>query len=233
MARDKAHSEPPDHAARRPDGEAPSGGDNIVPIRPVDSTLLPPRIATARLVLRPLSENDAADVFAYAADTEMTKYLLWDAHQSIDDSLVFLRHVAGRYALGEPYDWGIEWNGRIIGTIGLFDRKIGAERAEVGFALGRAYWRQGFMREALTGILDHAFCDLALRRVVARTHLENKGSRALLLAAGFTQEGALRQDVYAKGLFWDVAYFGLLVGEFKPRQMPVARRKRAPARAPR
>lgn len=218
---------------KQAEGNSSTAGAQVVPIRPVDSTLIPPRIVTSRLVLRPLSEGDAPDVFAYAADAEMTRYLLWDAHQSIDDSLVFLRHVAGRYALGEPYDWGIEWNGRVIGTIGLFDRRISAERAEVGFALGRAYWRQGFMRESLTAILDHAFCDLALRRVVARTHVQNQGSRALLASTGFTQEGTLRQDIYAKGLFWDVAYFGLLVGEFKPRQTPIERRKRAPARAPR
>lgn len=210
-----------------------AASDNVLPLRPVDSTLLPPRIVTQRLVLRPLCEADANDVFAYAADSEMTRYLLWDAHRSIDDTLVFLREVAGRYAQGEPYDWGIEWNNRVIGTIGLFDRRISAERAEVGFALGRAYWRQGFMREALAAVLDHSFCNLALRRVVARTHLQNSASRALLTDAGFSLEGSLRQDVYAKGLFWDVAYYGLLVGEFKPRQTPVDRRAKRPARGPR
>ena len=84
------------------------------------------------------------------------------------------------------------------------------------------------MREALGAILEHAFCDLALRRVIARAHVQNSASRALLTSAGFVHEGTLRQDLYAKGLFWDVAYFGLLVGEFRPLRIVGDRRKKAP-----
>ena len=206
--------------------------DNVILLRGANFATLPPILRTPRLTLRPLFESDESDIFAYAHDVEMTRFLLWDAHRSKDDTRAFLTLVGQRYAQGEPYDWGIELDGRVVGTVGLFERQANAERAEVGYALARPHWRKGIMREALNAILDHCFCTLALRRIIARTHVDNLPSRALLRSAGFLHEGTLRQDLYAKGKYWDVAYYGLLAGEFRPLGTQIERRKKAPTRAP-
>lgn len=212
--------------------------DKVLPLRA--SPLLPPTLVSPRLCLRPLTAADAPAIFEYAADEEVARHMLWDAHQSIADTTRFLGLVAERYACAEPFDWGLEFRGRIVGTIGLFDHRGALERAEVGYCLGRAYWGQGLMREALDSLLEHAFCGLALRRVVARAHIENIASHRLLHAAGFAREGTLREDVYAKGSWWTVAYFGLLAGEFRPLQsagqpphgehVPERRRRSPPTR---
>ena len=43
-------------------------------------------LKTDRLLLRKLSIADAADIFEYASDSEVTKYTSWATHQAIADS---------------------------------------------------------------------------------------------------------------------------------------------------
>jgi ribosomal-protein-alanine N-acetyltransferase len=176
---------------------------------------LPPILRTERLLLRPLSDADAPALFAWQSDPEVARYVLWEAHRSIDDTLAFLRSVGDRYSRGEPFDWGIEHEGQLIGTIGLFDVRHDLERAEVGYALARSHWGRGVMREAVAAVVQHGFDTLGFRRVVARAREPNVASQRLLLALGFVREGTLREDLYAKGQWWTNAYFGLLVGEWR------------------
>ena len=42
----------------------------------------PPYIETRRLVLRKMQKNDAADMYEYASRSDVTRYLLWEPHES-------------------------------------------------------------------------------------------------------------------------------------------------------
>ncbi len=175
-----------------------------------------PVLRGPRVVLRPFTLDDAPAVYAYASDPEVARYVSWPVHLRIEDSLAFLAASAERVANGTCRDWCIDYRGQVAGSIGLFDHQPTHERAEVGYVLGRRFWRQGLGSEALRVVLDHAFCDLALRKVVAHVRPENAASRGLLGRAGFREEGLLRQHLFFKGEWWDVVSFGLLVGEFRP-----------------
>jgi len=51
----------------------------------------PPEILMAeQLTLRRLSVTDAADVYAYAHDPEVTRYMVWPTHREIGESITFL-----------------------------------------------------------------------------------------------------------------------------------------------
>ena len=161
--------------------------------------------------------DDAPAVYAYARDPDVSRFVSWDTHRSIDDSVLFLRGIQDRDERGISHDWCVEHSGTAIGSIGLFNLEPMHERAEVGYVLGQPHWRKGLGREALELVLEHAFCTLALRRVVANVRPENTASQRLLMAAGFRQEGLWRQHLYVKGEWWDMVAFGMLVGEFRPR----------------
>ncbi len=78
----------------------------------------------------------------------------------------------------------------------------GFHRAETGYELNRAFWRQGMMTEAMSAIITYAFTDI------------NERSKGLLRKLGFTHEGTLRLRFYFRGRFWDEHYFGLLKDEW-------------------
>src|SRR5438093_12140577 len=124
-----------------------------------------PRIETPRLVLRKLTPEDAAEMFAYASDPEVAATTTWEAHQSMGDSQVFLRQVQYWYDSGAPGPWGIVLKsaGRLIGTIGLTVTRHHF-RAELGYAVGRPWWGQGLTTEAARAVIHYGFDELGLNR---------------------------------------------------------------------
>src|ERR671937_1232764 len=80
-----------------------------------------PRLETARLVLRPLSLGDADDIFAYASDSAVTRYTIFERHTSLETTLEWLRTVRNLYRDGHPGPWGLELRdgGRLIGACGF------------------------------------------------------------------------------------------------------------------
>src|SRR5919202_331418 len=80
-----------------------------------------PTLETDRLILRKMTLDDAEAVFAYASDPEVTRYVIWDAHRSIEDSRAFLELTVQKYESGGEPDWGIVYKGdqRFVGTCGF------------------------------------------------------------------------------------------------------------------
>ncbi len=98
---------------------------------------------------KPLSE-DASDIFErYASDAEVTRFLSWPMHTSLDDTHAFLdfsdaewdRWPAGPYLICSLAD------GSLLGSTGLaFEVPF---RATTGYVLARDSWGQGFATEVL------------------------------------------------------------------------------------
>ena len=98
----------------------------------------------------------------------------------------------------------------LIGTCALHNLHLNSKRAEIGYALGRTYWRQGYMREALTVLIDYAFKSLGLNRLEADIDPRNAASENLLELLGFQKEGYLRQRWIVDGEVSDSVIYGLL-----------------------
>jgi ribosomal-protein-alanine N-acetyltransferase len=176
-----------------------------------------PTIETPRLILRQIEPRDAEALFATFSDEVVMEFYGEAPHRSVDDSRELIRKQQGWYARRGGIRWGITRKGddTVIGSCGLFHFDEGFHRAETGYELGRAYWRQGIMREALGAMLTFAFAEMRLHRVEAVTDADNEGSQGLLRALGFTQEGTLRQRFFFRERFLDEHYFGLLRNEWR------------------
>jgi RimJ/RimL family protein N-acetyltransferase len=153
----------------------------------------PTTFETERLRLRRPVMEDAAAIFAtYAQDTEVTRYLTWRPHTSLDDTREFLSRCAAGWEQGGPFPWAITLRvgGRLLG---LMDLRPGGHRVELGYVLGRAHWGQGFMTEAVRAVTEWALAQPDIFRVWAACDLENRGSARVLEKAGMTREGLLRR----------------------------------------
>jgi ribosomal-protein-alanine N-acetyltransferase len=198
----------------------PRGSDTLGVVLSTQSSarsLPPPVLETARLVLRPFRANDVDDVFAYASDGEVARFVLWDQHATREDSQRFLEWMLGQYARGELPSWGIVLrdSGRLVGSIGYGSQDPAHARAEVGYVLARNCWGKGLMSEALRSILGHAFGTLHLHKVVAHCHVQNTASRRVLEKAGMRHEGRLYEHLFVKRTYWDIDVFGILDREWK------------------
>ena len=150
-------------------------------------------IETARLALRKPRADDADAVLAaYAGNAEVTKYLSWPRHRSIDQTRAFLAFSDdewGRWPAG-PYLVADKASGRLLGGTGLAFESPWC--ASTGYVLARDAWGQGYATEALTAMVEVA-AKAGVIRLYALCHADHAASRRVLEKGGFECEGRLRR----------------------------------------
>lgn len=164
----------------------------------------PPVLETPRLFLRPIRMSDAADIFDYASDPEVARYMSWDCHTSLSDTQAYIEFTTDAYRTGGHYDYAFESKetGRVIGAGGAFkDIAEGDTCAEIGYVLNRDFWGRGLVPEAMRVFVDYLFAVKNIHRVEAYHFLENEKSGRVMQKLGMTHEGTLVDKQYLKGRF--------------------------------
>ena len=124
-----------------------------------------PVLETPRLILRRITEADAADLFAVFSDDAVTEHYDLYTFEELDEAYDLVEYFDESYQHERQIRWGIERreDGRLLGTCGFV--ALYEHRGEIGYELGRAYWRQGYMREALAALLAYGFMEMELNRI--------------------------------------------------------------------
>lgn len=175
-----------------------------------------PTIQTDRLILRKLAKEDADDMFKYASEPAVSRFMPWEAHKTIEDTKEFLAFVIKAYEQQRKLTWAIELKatGQMIGTIDYVSWQPKRFKAEIAYTLSPEYWGKGLMREAVDGLLAFGFKEMELNKVEAPIMLENVQSRRLAQKLGMTQEGVARDHMIIKGGFVDLAMYAILKREY-------------------
>ncbi len=176
-----------------------------------------PTLRTQRLILRPMHVTDAYDMYDYASREEVTKYLLWSPHTSVEYTRDYLAYVQSRYASREFYDWAITLadTGKMIGTVGFTKIECPHNKAEIGYVLNPDYHGAGIGTEAAKRIVDFGFCELGLHRIEARFMQGNDASLAVMKKLGMTFEGYQRDAMLVKGQYRTIGTCAILKSEYK------------------
>lgn len=174
-------------------------------------------VTTSRTMLREVRADDLPDLLAVNGDPEVTHFLPYATWQSLTDASAWLERMDKLVATGSARQLVIVRNAdrKAIGTVLLFKFDEGSSRVELGYALGREHWKQGYAAEALRALLSHVFTTMGIRRVEAEVNPSNAASNALLRSLGFTHEGFLRERWVAKGTIYGVNVYGLLAAEWQ------------------
>ncbi|HJU64760.1 MAG TPA: GNAT family protein [Gemmatimonadaceae bacterium] len=175
-----------------------------------------PTIRTPRLALRWLTADDVPALFAIFSDPEVTRYWSSPALRDRAEADVLLAQIHRHFRYRTLFQWGIarQSDDLVIGTCTLAHLDATHRRAEVGFALGRAHWRQGYVGETLVAALRFAFEELGLNRIEADVDPRNERSIRSLERLGFRREGYQRQRYIVNGEVQDSVLFGLLREEW-------------------
>ncbi len=164
--------------------------------------------------LRSLTTADIPDLHAIFSDADVVRFMSISQLTSEASTLNFLAQIHNGFRAGTLYQWGIELEQRIVGTCTLADIDRTNRRAEIGFALGRAFWGQGLIHHALPAMIQFAFERLDLRRIEADADPRNAASIRVLERLGFQREGLLRERYIQLGEVQDAMIFGLLRREW-------------------
>ena len=176
----------------------------------------PPYIETRRLVLRKMQKNDAADMYEYASRSDVTRYLLWEPHESESYTHKYLSYIQSRYRAGDFFDWAITLkdSGKMIGTCGFTKITVEYNSAEIGYVLNPSYWGYGIAPEAVTAVMRYGFNELRLHRIEARYMIGNDRSRRVMDKIGMQFEGISRDSMHVKGKYVSIGTCAILCGEF-------------------
>ena len=171
-------------------------------------------IYTDRLKLRALCRADAEDVYEYASDPRVSEYLLWNPHESLEQSRAYLMLIEKKYKRYQYYDWGIEYQGKIIGTCGFTSFSVENNSAEIGYVINSAYWGRGIAVEAVKRVIEFGFDELLLNRIEGRYMAANERSLSVMKKCGMTLEGIYRKAMYVKGMYRDIGVASILREEY-------------------
>jgi len=176
------------------------------------STSLPPILRTPRLVLRPFERSDSPDLLRVFADADVVRYWSSGAWTDIAQAEAMIADAHQSYLDGGLYRYAIALadTNRLIGICNLRGHFEQNRRCELGYALGRAHWGQGYAGEALEALLDHAFHALDINRIEADIDPRNEASARLLEKLGFRREGYMPERWIVHGEKADTAFYGLL-----------------------
>ena len=139
-------------------------------------------LKTDRLLLRPFQLTDAEAMYRnWASDPDVTRFLTWPTHTSPEVSAKVLADWVGQYGKPEYYQWAIVpvTIGGPIGSIAVagYDSRLG--QPEIGYCIGKKWWRQGYTSEALNRVIDFLFDEAGAVRIAARHDPRNPGSGAV------------------------------------------------------
>lgn len=176
-----------------------------------------PYIQSPRLLLRPFTPEDAAQVELYAGD------------RAVADTTANIPHP---YPKGSAAAWiaghAPAWEARthltlaivrqdaphdLVGTMGCRLDMPNAG-AELGYWIRVPDWGRGYATEAATALTTFAFTVCGVHRMQARHLTRNPSSGRVMQKLGMTCEGVLRQSVRKWDVFEDLAVYAVLASEW-------------------
>lgn len=171
------------------------------------------KLETERLILRRFVMEDAKAMFEnWASEDEVTKFLTWPTHVSIEDTKFVLNNWIENYKKPDFYNWAIELksNGDIIGNISVVEVQENIEGAVIGYCMGTRWWGQGIMPEAGKSVIHYLFEKVGVHRIAANHDKNNPKSGRVMEKIGMIYEGTLRSAGFCNQGVIDEVWYSIL-----------------------
>ena len=167
-------------------------------------------LATERLTLRRFELEDAENMYYnWANDPEVTRYLTWQPHASVEVTEEIIKEWIAGYENKDYYQWAIELNEieQPIGSIAAVRVDEKTQSIEIGYCIGKEFWNKGYTSEALTELVRFFIGEVGAGRVCAKHDANNPNSGKVMAAAGMEYEGTLRRAGYNNQGICDEVYY--------------------------
>jgi RimJ/RimL family protein N-acetyltransferase len=166
-----------------------------------------------RVTLRPVRAEDLPllyewriDMDTWAETTDVPPYAMtWELFEE--------RAKQHRELADKNVEFVAEVGGEVVGRATLFGFSDLARSCELGLHFGPEHRGKGYGREAIALLLDLAFRHRNLHRVHLQTLATNERAIRAYTAAGFVEEGRLRDAAWVDGRYVDMVLMSVLAAD--------------------
>ena len=141
-------------------------------------------LETDRLILRPLTVDDAGAVFVWAGDPKVNRYMIYALHTDIEATRQWLRSVEQGSEGGCEFGFVRKSDGLLIGTGGVYDN--GGGSWDFGYNLRYDCWGRGYATEAAKAMIAFARKELGAKVFVSNHAVDNPASGRVMEKCGLT-----------------------------------------------
>jgi RimJ/RimL family protein N-acetyltransferase len=173
-------------------------------------------IRTERLLLRQFQTDDVSGLHDISSRPDVARFVPWEPRDEATVRRVIAERVGGELqglslaVISTEQDT----EGVLVGEVSLFGIIPDQRTAEVGFVFHPDHTGRGLATEAVGAVLDIAFGEMELHRVVGRSDARNLPSIRLMERLGMRREAHLVENEYLKGEWTDEVDFAILAREW-------------------
>ncbi len=152
--------------------------------------MITPILETERLLLRQIKLEDTDTIFnCWMQDEDVSRYMYWKASKEINDAHEFVQFELGNL---EKFTWNrwiilLKQTNEIIGTCLIYFNDD-VNNWDISYNLGKKYWGNGYMSEAMSRVMNFAINELAIEECIASHAIENPESGRVIQKLGFQFE---------------------------------------------
>ena len=170
-----------------------------------------PTLHTERLLLREITDADIEKVFEGLSHPDVIRHY-GVSFKTLEATKEQMAWYAGMIKEDSGRCWAIcsADNAFFYGVISLPFWEKEHRKAEIGYWLLPDYWRLGIATEAAAKVIDHAFTEMNLHRIMAEVEDDNTGSIAILKKLGFVHEGTQWECEIKAGRFLNLEMYAIL-----------------------
>lgn len=145
-----------------------------------------PVIETERLILRPLSVDDAESVFKWTGDERVARYMIYPCHGNIEVTKVWLGSLN---TLENEYTWGFvrQSDGLLIGSGGMRYR-LDENVWSFGYNFRFDCWGKGYATEAARHMIKYVIAEHNAVEFVCEHAADNPASGRVIEKCGLKLE---------------------------------------------
>lgn len=169
------------------------------------------------LILKEIHLRDADAIFNII-DTERETLKVWlpfvvGTHHA-GDTMAFIRSLSEGPIEHRDIVFTIQYQGKIIGLIGLKGTDWTNHKTEIGYWLSEKHQGKGIATKSCKRLIQFIFEALGLNRIQIKAATLNLKSQQIPIRLGFTFEGTERAGELLLTGFTDLAVYSLLKAEF-------------------
>lgn len=145
------------------------------------------------ILLRHIQESDLDDLWEIYSNPLHFQYTPNTSTKNKETLRKRISHFQRDFDKKKRLFLGLEFQGKLIGVLEVFDHKKRSASVTIGYRIHHAFWNQGLASQAVSLLCHFLIEECQIKAIVAFVLPENRASQKVLLKNGFQQSGQIEE----------------------------------------